>query len=88
MTWRLVYARQVAKSLRGLPLADHGRIIAALDAMQADPLAGDVKALTGYPVAFRRRVGNCRILFDLDPAEREVLVHDVVRRSSTTYRRR
>ena len=59
--------------------------MAALDAMQAEPLAGDVKALTGYPVAFRRRVGSYRILFDLDPAQREVLVHDVVRRSSTTY---
>ena len=88
MTWRLVYARQVAKSLRDLPLADHGRIVAALDAMRADPLGGDVTTLTGYPVAFRRRVRNYRILFDLDPAQREVLVHDVVRRSSTTYRRR
>ena len=49
--------------------------------------AGDVKALTGYPVAFCRRVGNYRILFDIDPAKREVLIHDVVRRSSTTHRR-
>jgi mRNA-degrading endonuclease RelE of RelBE toxin-antitoxin system len=85
MTWRLVYARQVAKSLRGLPVADHHRIVATLDAIQADPLAGDVKALTGYPVAFRRRVGNCRILFDLDPAQRKVFICQAIRRSATTY---
>lgn len=88
MTWRLVLARRVAKSLRALPLPDHRRIVEALEAMQTDPLAGDVQALTGYPVGFRRRVGNYRILFDLDAAERIVLIHDVVRRLSTTYRRR
>ena len=54
--------------------------------MRRDPLSGDVTRLTNHPVSFRRRVGNYRILFDLDPASRTVLVHDVVRRSSTTYR--
>jgi mRNA-degrading endonuclease RelE of RelBE toxin-antitoxin system len=37
------------------------------------------------PVAWRRRVGDWRILFDIEPEKRRVLVHDVVRRTSTTY---
>ena len=55
--------------------------------MRRDPLDGDVKRLTNYPISYRRRVGNYRILFDLDQTSRTVLIHDVVRRSSTTYRR-
>ena len=56
--------------------------------MRDDPLAGDVKALRGHPIGYRRRVGNYRILFDLALNTRTVLIHDVVRRTSQTYRRR
>jgi mRNA-degrading endonuclease RelE of RelBE toxin-antitoxin system len=55
--------------------------------MQDDPLHGDVQALRNQSTSYRRRVGNYRILFDLDLATRTVLVHDVLRRSTTTYRR-
>jgi mRNA-degrading endonuclease RelE of RelBE toxin-antitoxin system len=86
MTWTLEFARSVPKTLRRLPLRDHRTVMAELEEMRRDPLSGDVRRLTNHPVSFRRRVGNYRILFDLDPASRTVLVHDVVRRSSTTYR--
>ena len=56
--------------------------------MRRDPLGGDVKALRGYPIGYRRRVGSYRILFDLVQNTRTVLIHDVVRRTSTTHRRR
>jgi mRNA-degrading endonuclease RelE of RelBE toxin-antitoxin system len=55
--------------------------------MQDDPLHGDVQALRNQSTSYRRRVGNYRILFDLDLTSRTVLVHDVLRRSTTTYRR-
>jgi mRNA-degrading endonuclease RelE of RelBE toxin-antitoxin system len=54
--------------------------------MQEDPLRGDVKALRNHPVSFRRRVGSYRVLFDVDLATKTVLIHDVLRRSDTTYR--
>ena len=56
-------------------------------AMRNDPMSGDVQALRDQPASYRRRVGNYRILFDLDPTTGTVLVHDVLRRSTTTYRR-
>jgi mRNA-degrading endonuclease RelE of RelBE toxin-antitoxin system len=87
MTWQLEFARRVPKSLRKLPLRDHRAIVAEFEAMRRDPLGGDVKRLTNHPISYRRRVGDHRILFDLDHASRTVLIHDVVRRSSTTYRR-
>jgi mRNA interferase RelE/StbE len=87
MTWKIEYGRRVPKSLARLPLDDHRRIVNALAAMQDDPLSGDVQVLRNRPTSYRRRIGNYRILFDLELTTRMVLIHDVVRRSTTTYRR-
>ena len=59
--------------------------MAALDAMQEDPLAGDVVKLRGT-VAFRRRVGDYRIIFTIDFAHAAVGIIDVLRRTTTSYR--
>jgi mRNA-degrading endonuclease RelE of RelBE toxin-antitoxin system len=56
--------------------------------MQTDPLAGDVKRLKNERTAFRRRVGDWRIFFDLNPDQRVVEVVDIQRRTTTTYRGR
>jgi mRNA-degrading endonuclease RelE of RelBE toxin-antitoxin system len=55
--------------------------------MESDPLAGDVMLLKGQRT-FRRRVGNWRIFFDLSPEQLLVEVRDIVRRTTTTYRKR
>ncbi len=60
----------------------------ALDEMQRNPFTGDVARLTNQPSAFRRRVGDWRIFFDVDPARRVVAVTAIERRSTTTYRKR
>jgi len=56
--------------------------------MTSNPLAGDVLKLTGERDAYRRRVGNWRIIFDLYPSLRLVEVRYIVRRTTTTYRKR
>jgi mRNA-degrading endonuclease RelE of RelBE toxin-antitoxin system len=58
--------------------------MAALDAMQADPLSGDVVRLAGQD-AFRRRVGDYRIIFRIDGKARAGIV-DIARRTTTSYR--
>lgn len=59
--------------------------MAALDAMQSDPLVGDVVKLAGQD-AFRRRVGSYRIIFGIDFKAFAVGVLDIRRRTTTTYR--
>ncbi len=59
--------------------------MAALDAMRADPLSGDVVKLAGHD-AFRRRVGNYRIIFRIDFKAVAVGILDIQRRTTTTYR--
>jgi mRNA-degrading endonuclease RelE of RelBE toxin-antitoxin system len=78
-------ANRAEKGLRGLPSADLERILSALDEMQIDPLAGDIAKLKGMD-GFRRRVGSYWIIFSIAPDESAVLVMDILRRSTTTYR--
>lgn len=85
MRWELLLAGPARRALRRLAEADRRRMFAALEAMEHDPFSGDIVRLKAQPAAWRRRVGEWRILFDVEPAKRRVLVHDVVRRTSTTY---
>lgn len=85
MLWLVGVSARAQKSLDRVPAADRQRIEAAIDAMRADPLSGDVVKLKEMD-AFRRRVGNYRIIFDIDFKARAVRIFDVLRRSTTTYR--
>ncbi len=42
--------------------------------MQEDPFQGDIKRLKGQPTAWRRRVGNYRIIYDLYYEEKLIIV--------------
>ncbi len=53
--------------------------------MESDPFQGDLKRLKGKPPGWRRRVGNYRIIYDLDFETREIAVHAILRRTTTTY---
>ncbi len=53
--------------------------------MREDPFGGDIVRLKAQPTAWRRRVGDWRILFDVNTAEQTVDVVAIERRTSTTY---
>lgn len=78
-------AARAQRGLRSIPAADARRITAAFESMGTDPLGGDVVKLKGTD-ALRRRVGDYRIIFTIDFKRRAVIVFDVLRRTSTTYR--
>ena len=53
--------------------------------MRDDPFAGDIVRLKAQPTAWRRRVGNYRIFYDVYLDHRMVVVVAIKRRTSTTY---
>ena len=53
------------------------RVANAVEQMATDPFADDVRPLKGEPDAYRRRVGDWRILFRVDLAARSVTVYRV-----------
>ena len=60
----LQFTRRCLKELQGLPKTDAQRIAKALQALEYG-LGGDIKKLSNVQPAYRLRVGDYRILFDL-----------------------
>jgi mRNA interferase RelE/StbE len=85
MPWTLDVARSARKELEGIPERDRTRILKTLRDMSEDPFAEDVARLHGLPTAWRRRVGNWRILYDLYLDRRLIVIASIRRRTSTTY---
>jgi mRNA-degrading endonuclease RelE of RelBE toxin-antitoxin system len=85
MTWNLQIAGPAQKDLRKLPAKDQCRVKDVLSGMRDDPFAGDIVRLQAQPTAWRRRVGNYRIFFDLYPEQLLIVVLAIRRRTSTTY---
>lgn len=84
MEWTVVLVGPARKSLKRVPASDKTRILAALAEMEQNPFQGDIRKLQGLP-GFRRRVGDWRILFEVVPERRQIVVAAIERRTSTTY---
>lgn len=84
MTWGLLIGNRAKRQLRRLSRGERERIDDIFSQLRHDPFQGDVKILHGLG-ALRRRVGDWRIMFDLDHANRVIKVTSVERRKSTTY---
>jgi mRNA interferase RelE/StbE len=56
---------RASKDLRAIQKKDAERILNAIYALRSG-VSGDVKKLTNYSPAYRLRVGNWRVLFDIE----------------------
>ena len=66
------------KDLKRLQKQDASRVADALERLQSD-LTGDVKKLTNFTPEYRLRVGQFRILFEIENKTR-IIVYRVVHR--------
>ena len=69
---------RATKDLRHLQKQDARRVADALERL-ADGLSGDVKRLTNFSPEYRLRVGQYRVLFEIEN-ENEIVVYRVVHR--------
>ncbi len=65
MKYQVKFKPKAIKELGKLSSQDKTRIIAKIEAM-TDNLQGDVKKLTNFFPQYRLRVGNYRVLFDIE----------------------
>jgi mRNA interferase RelE/StbE len=84
MKWGLQIGNRAKRQLRRLSANDRDDIDQAFCEMCGNPFHGDVKFLRGRET-FRRRVGDWRILFELDQHRGVIRVTAIKRRGSTTY---
>jgi mRNA-degrading endonuclease RelE of RelBE toxin-antitoxin system len=85
--WDLQGAKPALKSVGRAPQPERERLLRALEEMRQNPFTGGVRRLTDQLAAFRSRVGDWRIFFDVDVSARWAAVTAIVRRTTTTYRR-
>lgn len=85
MTWNVTITGPAQKDFAKLPPKEQARVKAALISMESDPFKGDLKRLKGRPSAWRRRVGNYRIIYDLSFEKREIVINGILRRTTSTY---
>ena len=84
MKWGLLIANRAKRQFRRLSPSERDTIDQALLEMRDNPFHGDVKFLRGLG-SLRRRVGDWRILYDLDEAQKIIRVTAIKRRGSNTY---
>jgi mRNA interferase RelE/StbE len=88
MIWRIELSASAIKELKKLPRDRQAQIERAIDDMEVDPLAGDVKPLNGpeWKSRYRKRAGAYRIIFTLDRKAATVAISAILIRSEKTYR--
>ena len=88
MNWAIELSASAIKALKRLPRDRQAQVERAIDEMEIDPLAGDVKPLKGpeWKDRFRKRVGPYRIIFTLDRKAAIVAISAILIRFEKTYR--
>jgi mRNA-degrading endonuclease RelE of RelBE toxin-antitoxin system len=88
MNWVCKFSANAEQDLRGLPKAIQKRVARVLTQMASDPFQGNVKALQGseWKGVFRRRIGDYRLLFTADHAQKTAVIQQISLRSGKTYR--
>lgn len=79
------WSTKARKQLNRAPRTDQKRLILAVDTLADLPAARNVKALSGHPYGYRLRVGNYRVLFDVDTVVRIIDIQEVRKRDDNTY---
>ena len=78
--------RDLQKLKHRIRLEDFQRLGAAVSALAIEPRPNGVRKIKAAEVAYRIRVGNYRVVYEVHDAQRLVLILQISRRNETTYR--
>ncbi|NJN72957.1 MAG: type II toxin-antitoxin system RelE/ParE family toxin [Limnothrix sp. RL_2_0] len=80
MQYEARFRPQAIKDLKKIPQKFARNILEKIEILQTD-LQGDVKKLTNFTPEYRLRVGQYRILFEIE--EDEIIIYRVLHRSKS-----
>ena len=75
--YRVSLERAAERDLRRLPARLHDRVIATIQALADEPRPSGCRKLTGTDRDWRIRVGDYRVVYEIDDAAEEVCVNRV-----------
>ncbi len=76
MGYEVIVERKARKAIARLPQAVYDRVMRAIDNLAEDPRPRQSRQLQGSP-ARRLRVGDYRIVYDIDDANLKVFIAEV-----------
>ena len=85
-SYSLSYKPSVEKDLQTIPRTIAARIVARLDRLPSDPFPPQSAKLQGAERLYRLRVGDYRIVYEVDTDAMQIIVH-YVRHRREVYRR-
>ena len=77
MNFRIEFKPRAIKDLKALPADTVRRIVEKIEGLQND-LGGDVKRLTQHTPEYRLRVGDYRVLFEVE--KRIIVIYRILHR--------
>jgi len=78
MIYDIIFLKAARAALKAMSPDVARRMVGKIERMRND-LAGDVKRLKAFVPNYRLRVGDWRVLFDVDG--RTIIIHDIKHRS-------
>lgn len=83
----LVYSPRAEKSIRRLPKEYQKLILEKIQVLSGNPRPrGYDKIAARKPPLYRIRIGDYRVFYFIDEDEKQTIIVDIVRRTTTTYR--
>ena len=84
-SYNIIFKPSVEKDLRRLPRGVVGRVMKRIGVLRANPLGRGAIKLSGSKGLYRVRIGEYRIVYEVDSPSREIVVH-YVRHRRDIYR--
>jgi mRNA interferase RelE/StbE len=85
-TYKVVLKPSVEKDFRPLPKSMVERIMKRIGALSDDPFPDQSVKLAGTEQTYRIRVGDYRVIYGVDKADRQIIIH-YIRHRREVYRR-
>ncbi|GAB4375611.1 MAG: type II toxin-antitoxin system RelE/ParE family toxin [Elainellaceae cyanobacterium] len=83
--YEVAFQPSVEKDFRKLSSQNRDRVFARIEELRVEPCPAQAVKLTGTEGLYRVRVGDYRIIYEIDPTVRRILIH-YVRHRREVYR--
>ena len=81
--FKLIYAKSIKKDLKNIDTKTKIKLKKEIEKLQYFPNLSQIKRLKSYPLAdFRLKVGNYRVLFDIDNEKNEIHILKISHRKN------
>lgn len=72
--YNIEFVDSAAKEFRALPIGIKHRVQSAIDSLHNNPFPARVRKLTGHKSLYRIRIGQYRVVYDIDDQQKLIRV--------------